>query len=536
MFRAIAPKPLVSKAKSMPAPTGGLNDLDPISNMDPSFLLDSMNFFPDTGLLVVRPGYQEWATNLGKAVDTIMAYNAMDGSFQRFAATADGIFDITAPTSAPVNVKPATNGYWEHVNFATAGTQNLIAANGVDPAVLYNGTTWVSFTEVPAPAAPGEISGVDPSTFSHVISHKGRLWFIQKNTMTAWYLPVDSLGGVAQPFFLGGIFRRGGYLAAIARWSADTGEGLDDRLVFFTSSGEVASYAGNDPSQADDWSLDSVFFVAPPLSKRAVTDYGGDLLMLTRRGLIPISSLISGRANEILYSSALTRRISRTLIKLTGAPNPPFPAMVVLYNDAAWVVINIFNAVPSQVPSESNRPVQLVMNFLTGAWGTFDYPVQTVRTIDKLFFMGTANGRVLTVTPDQHLDNVQMNGTSGVPITASMTGAYSYLDNPNSNKHAKFVRPVFQSEVKPSFVLRVLPDFRLDPFLLAPTPAVAIGNAKWDISNWDLANWGGFENVYRPWVSANVLGYAFAVQIKVSTASPLGLAALEWIWEDGGYI
>lgn len=543
MFRRQPMPPQVSQALALPAPTGGINDLDPISNMEPQFLLDTMNFFPDTGLLVVRPGYQEWAINLGAPVQTIMYFNALDGTFKRFASTDAGIYDITAPTSTPVLVKAATNGRWEFCNYATPAGQYLVAVNGVDPAVLFDGTTWVSFTEVPVPSGPGQIKGIDPSKFSFVIAHKGRLWFIEKNTMTGWYLPIDSVGGEAKPFFLGGIFRRGGYLLIMARWSSDTGEGLDDRLIFITTSGEIASYAGSDPSNSADWALDSIFFVAPPLSSRSITEYGGDLLMLCRRGLIPLSSLITGKANEILFSEALTRRISRTLIQLTSMALPPFPPEVTLYNDFAWTVINIFDGSNPSVASynrmlggTNNSPVQLVMNFLTGAWGKFDYPVRTVRPIDRLFFMGTDDGRVIVVTPDSFVDNVKMDNTGGVPILASAMGAYTYLNNPVVNKHAKFLRPIFQTEVKPSFVVRVLPDFRLDPFLLTPAPNPAAGNAKWDISHWDLANWAGLENVYRPWVSANVLGYAFAWQIKVSTSTPLGLAAVNWVWEQGGLI
>lgn len=542
MLNRIAARRQVSRALAQPAPTGGLNDLDPISAMDPNYLLECTNFYPDTGLLVVRPGFQEWATGLGAPVKTIMSYSAVDGTFQRFAATDAGVFDITSPTSTPVNKHAATNGYWSSVNYATAGGQYLIAANGVDAVMLYDGTTFSDFTEVAVPAGPGQIKGVSPALLNYVISHKGRLWFIQKNSMTAWYLPVDSVGGEAKPFFLGGIFRRGGYLVAIARWSADTGEGLDDRLVFITSTGEVASYAGTDPAVAADWSLDSTFYVAPPLSNRSVSEFGGDLLMLCRRGLIALSTLVTSSSNENIFSQALTQRISRSLIQITSAPNPPFPAEVTLYNDAAWVVINIYNGVPELaspygvILGDGNRPIQLVMNSLTGAWGKFDYPVRTVRAIDRLLFMGTDDGRVVAVTPNSYFDNVPIAGGSGDPIEASAMGSYTYLGDPTANKHAKFVQPVFQTEVKPSFAIRVLPDFRLDQFTITLTPAEAAGNAIWDLSNWDLSNWASLEKVYRPWVSANSLGYAFAWQLKVSTASAFGLSAIKWVWEPGGLI
>jgi len=538
MFKLKSPQPQVSQALALLAPTGGINDLDPLAKMGPEFMIDAMNLYPDNGLVVVRPGYREYCTGLGGgAVKTIMSFNAQDGTFHKFAATDAGIYNISAPIQNPVLATSATFGEWEYTNFATSAGQYLIAVNGVDPAKFYNGTSWQIFTEVATPVNPGEIKGVNPSTFDYVIAHKARLWFIQKNTMTAWYLPVDSLGGEAKPFYVGGIFNRGGFLRMLARWSSDTGEGLDDRLIFFTSTGEIASYAGNDPSNSADWSLDSIFFVASPLSKRSVAPYGGDIMLLCRRGLVPLSSLVTGQATEVLYSGALSRRISRTLLRLSSIAAPPFPPEVRLHEDAAWAVINIFDpAVAGGRFDGTNGPIQLVMNVLTGAWGKFNYPCRTVRSIDTVLYMGTDDGRVLAVTPDAFVDNRLFNGVGGDPIQAYGMGAYTYLENPTVNKHAKLIRPVFQAEVVPSFVIRVLPDFRLDRLEQVPPPSLSIGNARWDVSFWDQANWAGAENVYRPWRSANVLGYAFAWQMRISTSSALGLSDLEWVWENGGLV
>jgi hypothetical protein len=535
MFKAKLGPQRVSQALGVQAPTGGLNDLDPLSNMGPEFLIDVMNFYPDTGVLSVRPGYQEWAIGLGEGFGTvpvqgIMSYNALDGSFQIFATTGNFIYNITTPVTnpAPAYTHSSANGIFIDTNFANTAGQFLIAVNGVH-ALFYNGTTWAEFTEVPVPAAPGQITGTDPHDFSYVLVHKGRLWFIEKNTMNAWYLPIDSMGGECKPFFVGGLFKRGGHLQMLARWSADTGDGLDDRIVFITSMGEIASYSGNDPENAEDWFLDSIWYIAPPLSTRSVVDYGGDLLFLSRRGLVPLSSLVSSSITEILYSNTLTRRISRTLIKLAAEGGQPWPIEISVHPDSAWVVINIYDV-------KAGAPVQLVMNFLTGAWGKFDYPARCVRTVDRNIFFGRDNGRVYVVTPDVYQDNVIINGSGGVPIEAYAFSAYSYLENPTANKHAKLIRPNFHTEVKPSFRMRVLPDFRLDEYITTPAPGVAAGNAKWDISNWDEANWAGYENVYRPWVSANVLGYAFAWQLRVSTSSAFGVAALEWVSESGGLV
>jgi hypothetical protein len=186
--------------------------------------------------------------------------------------------------------------------------------------------------------------------------------------------------------------------------------------------------------------------------------------------------------------------------------------------------------------NDAKKPVQLVLNFLSGAWGKFDYPVRCIRAVDRKIYMGTEDGRVLQITIGNYVDNVLRDGSGGNPIEAYAFSAYTYLENPTNNKHAKFIRPIFQTEVKPSFRTRVLADFRTDQFFGAPIPNPAKGNARWDLSLWDQAVWAGTENVYRPWVSANALGYAFAWQVNVSTSSNLGIAGVQWVFEPGGLI
>lgn len=524
----------VSKAQAMPAPVGGLNDIDPLAQMDPSYMLDTINFFPDYGNLRIRAGYGEWCTGFGKPVKTIMQFAAQDGTFHKFACTDGGIYGIDANTSAPPLVAASTNGMWEYTNFANNNGQYLVAVNGTDPSKLYNNNVWTDFKQIASPANPGEVSGVDPSTFCFVLSHMHRLWFAQKNTMTIWYLPTDAVGGAAQPLYLGAIFKKGGYIVGMSRWSANSGSGLDDRFVVFTSTGELASYAGTDPSDITTWSLDSVFYVGAPLSRRCFMDYGGDVITLTKRGVVPISTLISSQALQTIFSGALSHRISRTIMTLAKQLNMPFDPEVTTYPDYGWIIININKQ--STIRSPTSGPNQFVMNILTGAWGRLDYPVRTVRVTHVGLLMGTDDGRVLQMTEDSYLDNVHLDGTGGNPISGYAMCAYTYLDDPTFNKHAQFLRPVFQTEVKPSFIIRVLPDYRLDLWDQVPTPNYAIGNAVWDVSKWDMANWAGNENVYRPWCSANVLGYAFAWQLKVSTSALLALSAVEWVWESGDYV
>lgn len=523
------PKPRVALALALPAPTGGLNDYDPLADMDPSFMIDCMNVFPDTGLCTCRYGYQIIQTGLGAPVKSLMEYTSLTGDVKAFAVTDAGVYDITTPGSF-TKVHDLTNGDINYIQFANSGGTYLVGCNGVDPMFYYDGTSFHSFVTADPADGPGKIKGLDPTLVSNIYSHGNRLWLVKKNSMESYYMPLDAIGGEAKVFLVGANFTRGGSLLSLMRWSSDTGKGIDDRLIFITNRGEIASYSGTDPSTAETFGLDAVFFLAPPLGDRGVTDYGGDILVLSRRGLMPASTLLYGTTVEQMHGGVLSRRVNHRIQNLTDQWQAlPFPPEVYVHADLQWITINIWD-------NDLKKPTQLVMNLLNGSWGRFDYPVRTLRTINSVTYMGTDDGRVLAITKNGYRDELDADGENGQPIEGWMMGAYTYLEDPNSNKHAQMIQPVFQAEVKPSFRLRVLPDFRTDAYAVPVPPGLAVENAKWDKSKWDLANWAGLENVYRPWLSANVLGYAFAYQIKFSTSSGLGLSAVKWTWEPGSLI
>src|SRR6185437_7823843 len=72
-----------------------------------------------------------------------------------------------------------TNSRWQYVNFSNAGAEFLVMCNGIDPVLLYNGSTWQKVTQTSTPIA---ITGVDPSTFASVNVFAQRLWFAKLNT------------------------------------------------------------------------------------------------------------------------------------------------------------------------------------------------------------------------------------------------------------------------------------------------------------------------------------------------------------------
>lgn len=518
----------VSQVSSIQAPTGGINDLDPLATMGPEFCITMNNWVPGTGALSSREGYSEWVTGLPGTVDTLLPFYRQDGSQSLYAATNSGIYDATLSTAMPINVKPITYGNVSFTQYSNVAGQYLVVCNGVDPAILYNGTTWKDFTNVTTPTNPGEISGVDPSTLSGVHSYKGRLWFIQEESLTAWYLGADSVGGVAKPFYFGSVFNRGGYLAYLSTWSFDSGSGLDDKFVVQTSAGEVAIYTGNDPSDANSWALEAVFFVSSPVGHNPSVDMGGDVILLTRAGLAPLSTMVKGTLNTAMSEAVISRRISRTINALVNSAS--------FQND--WEIHNVplLQSLVVMVPATSERPAaQYIMNTLTGAWGKLDMPAHSGGIYNKKFYFGGTDGKIYSY--GGQYDGVKLDGSGGLPVECSFMTAYNYFGDPTTLKHYKMVRPIFQSNKLPAYLAQINVDYAITALAgNPPSNPIDTDAPLWGLAIWDAAFWSSQATVYRPWVGVVGMGFCAALLFKVSVTDPTYFTACEYVYEPGAAV
>jgi len=531
----------ISKAVSAGAPTRGIDDTSPLANMEEGFCVSMRNWYPGAAALELRSGYAEWVTGLDSAAVRLFNYYSMDGAQKLFASTQLGIYDVTVPTATPTLVYNFSSGAVYTTHFANTGGQYLVvAATNSDPVAYYNGSAWGSFSNI-APPPEGEFAGIgeiygygaDVTAWIYVTAYKRRLWFVESGTMTAWYLGTDALGGEATPFYLGSIFQRGGYLVGIETWSLDSGSGMDDMIIFRSSTGEIAIYQGDNPDDFETWTLVSVYFVSAPVGKSGTTDLGGDIIMLTRAGLIPLSKVVQGVATESLYESAISKNISNTL-----------NALVLRASSAAdlqWELFNIpmLQALMVVIPPSANlAAVQFLMNTVTGAWTSYDLPATCLGTLGGAAYFGTADGRVMVMTSGRkYLDGVKLDGTGGVAINATFLSSYSYLGDPTSLKHFKLVRPIFQSTTEPSVQLGISTDYQLEDVDTWSTPVVGVGAlSEWDVAQWDNDTWVGTNTVFRPWSGVTGLGFAAALRANVTNTTYTSSVAYEVVYETGGVV
>ena len=135
-----------------------------------------------------------------------------------------------------------------------------MAVNGVDSPIWIKPDGTIERLIAGDGTTANTISGIDPVKFIHVYSHQKRIWFVEKESTSGWYLPPNVLYGIAKQFDFGPNWTRGGYLTQIITWTIDDGNGADDHLAAISSEGEVSIYQGTDPDNADTWTLQGVYF------------------------------------------------------------------------------------------------------------------------------------------------------------------------------------------------------------------------------------------------------------------------------------
>ena len=193
---------------SVPAPVGGWNARDSIANMDPLDAVQLVNMFPNVSNCVLRGGFTEHATGMTGQVQSLLRYSPPSGNEKLYAVVGTpslSIYDVTsAGAVGAAKVTGLTNAYWEFSNVTTSGGSYIYCVNGADKPLLYDGTNWLPIDGSSTPA----ITGVTTTTLANVTLFKNRVWFIQKDTLKAWYLPTSAVGGAANVLDLSSIARR----------------------------------------------------------------------------------------------------------------------------------------------------------------------------------------------------------------------------------------------------------------------------------------------------------------------------------------
>lgn len=504
----------VSKNVTLPSPIGGWNARDSLTAMAASDAVSLTNWFPLTTECKVRQGYTPWTTGISGQVESLMVYSG-GTTESMFAAAGTSFYDVsTAGAVGAAVVTGLTNARWQWTNIATSGGNFMYTANGVDAPRLYNGTTWTTITGVSVPA----ITGVTTTTLNNPIVFKTRAWFIEKGTLKTWYLPTNAIGGAANAIDVSAVAQLGGYIVDHMGWTIDAGQGVDDYYVMVTSMGEIIVYQGSDPSSANTWALRGVWRLGHPVGSRCLFKLGGDVLMLSQDGLLPLgAALQSSRVNPRV---ALTDKIQQAVSSSVGSYGGNFGWQMLYYARENMLIVNV----PVQ---EGQDQQQYAMNTITKSWCNFTGWAANCWALfnDTPYFGG--NG-VVNKAWSGYSDN-------GANISTSALQAFSSYGTANQ-KRFTMMQPMFRSNGSPAISAALNIDFMID----IPTASLSfspISYGVWDVGLWDSAIWGSDLNVIRNWQGATGVGQYAGIVMQSSTADiDTRWVSTTIVYETGGVL
>ena len=501
---------------AVPAPVGGWNAADSLDGMAANEAIVLDNWYPDETVCRVRKGYGDHVTGFASKIETLMSWRGLASS-KLLAAAGTAIYDATSAGAVGAAVVSSTvNARWQHVMYSTSAANYLVLCNGGVAPYHYDGTTWTQ------PSLTG--SGLTNANLIHVHAFKKRLFFVEKDTLNVWYLPVDSIAGTLTKIDLGPHCLRGGYLMAMGTLTFDGGDGMDDAAVFVTSEGEVIVFQGIDPNAVTTWQMVGRYEVGAPIGRRCLLRFGGDLIIITDDGFQLLSRYILGGRTDA-ESTAISRKIANAVHEAVDDFRTFFGWQAIFYPKGQLLLFNIPRS------TNGNSADQYIMNPTTGAWARYTNQNANCWEIhdDALYF----GGATMVYLADNGLND------DGADVPAVVKPAFNFFGSRGIRKKFNMIRPIFLIEGAVDIAIRINVDFE-DEAPSGSSTFTADSGSAWDADDWDAAVWGTGDYVAKDWLTVFGLGECatFRMNTNVNNGT-ISWPSTDWLVErtaGSGYI
>lgn len=533
----------INKAAIFPAPTKGLNATSPLTAQDPLTATILNNWWVRRYGNELRGGYKRWTTNIGGIgteadVNTLMAYRPSPGSSaydnKLFACASDEkIYDVTdrsdeATTPAAVLTASGQDqpGEFSYVNFTNSAASYLCACSGGYGYVTYDAAGgWVSRT-----AGITGAGAAYAADFDYVTSWKNRLWFVRNNTTQAFYLDVNAITGNSALFDFGPLFKHGGAIAGITSWTVDSGDGVDDKFVIISTSGDVLIYEGTDPASADTFSLAGTWYLGiVPEGRRFFSKQGGDVGIVTERGVEYLSKLMSARG--LVDPQSVNDTPAYRYGEVVGAD------VKATRGQRYWQILPHIAEQSVIISTPRNNGVsskQYIFSMLGTAWSTFSkIPMVCMEQLDGELYFGMLGGKVgqaFTANTDDELSD----DTAGASVIGDIQTAYvTDPDNPVALKRPQLIMPMFQSASAPAIRAQVNTEWATRGTAGTPSFTGDQGDL-WDAGVWDTAIWSDADAAFFAWLGADGLGSYCSLRMSVIALPGTIFTSWKLIYIPGG--
>ena len=585
------PKQNTATTASIPPPIGGWNARDSLANMSPTDAVQLINFFPTPTDVQLRKGYTKTSTGITGKVNSLMNYTKTSG-YNLFAAAGTKIYD-SQPSTAVEVFSGITNNKFQHVNLSNQAGHFLVACNGADPTMIYDGSAWfyVATTTtaqtistitrggtgnltatLTTASAHGlitnnrvTISGATPAEFNgtYVITVTGASTFTYtmatapsgNASVVGTYTTIGITGVNSNKFINVNLFKNRLYFTekdTLNCWylPVDSIGGAASPLYF----GGIARNSGYLQAMGT-WTLDAgqgaddyAVFVT---SMGEVIVYNGtdpdnaDTWVL--KGVWQLGQTFSRRcffkwAGDLLLltqdglvplASALQSSRLDPRINLTDKIYFAVSQAATQFYDLFGWQINYYaseNMLILSIPTSSGME-QYVMHTITKAWARF--------TGIEAYCWEVSGDADMHFGGDGYVATLySSNSDAGSNIYGTAQQAYSYFDSPGQLKRFTLVRPILQTDNGlPTVLCGISVDFDTTPLVnqIAFNPSLnQVG--IWDSATWDNQNWGGLITT-KIWQGVTGLGFTGSVNMNVASQGiEFHWASTDYVMERGGVV
>jgi hypothetical protein len=261
------------------------------------------------------------------------------------------------------------------------------------------------------------------------------------------------------------------------------------------------------------------------MGKNAVMRAGGELLIATMEGIIPISAAIT-RDSAALSLAAITRTIEPEWKTEVAARRKPWDMLKWSNHNMAIVAL----------PTEGElSPYCFVVNVQTGGWTKYTgWDTRCLGLFGEWAYFGTATGTVM---------KAEVSGADdGQPYECAVVWQFDHLGDIGPTHLVHQLRTTFLASVP--FTPRASLSTNYVIRLPAAPPAAANNpsGSEWDVGLWDVALWDaqGVKAATTRWTSAGRTGFCIAPQVQVTCGQLLApdaeLISIEVLYEHGAIV
>ena len=576
---------------SVPAPIGGWNARDSVAEMNPLDAVVLNNFYPTPSQIQLRKGYTEYATGITGQVDTLMQYSGGSTS-KLFAAAGSVIYDVSSAGAAVSVVTGQGSDRLQYVNASTSGGNFLVAVNGADAPLIYDGTNWIKYatistaqtisnltssgttctlvTSVAHGLVTGNqvtIAGASPAAYNGTF----KITVVNGTTFTYTALsapassPASPLGTYTVATFLTNTTITNLIHINLHKerlYFVETGTLKFYYLAPNAISGALSSFDlgavarnGGYIMAMGTWTLDAGYgvddYAVFITNNGEVIVYKGSdpsdpdnwsLIGVWQLGQVFARRCFFKFAGDLLLitqdgivplASALQSSRLDPRINITDKIYYAVSEAADLYNTEFGWQIHYYakqNMLIFNIPVIGGQQ-QYVMHNITKAWASFSGINATCFEVydEDMYFGG--NGFV-----GRFWDGLSDNDQN---IKASCQQAYSYFDARGQLKRFTMVRPIlFTDNGLPAILCGINTDFETQNNIgqVSFNPAlVSVG--IWDTSLWDDAEWGGGNTISKNWQGVTGIGYAAGIILNIASQDiDVRWASTDYVMERGAIL